>query len=330
MHEARAVSEHDRTAQHQGCGELPVLQAVDAPCPLAVGTAPCVHEAVGLGAVDVLLVAVDAAVAAGGLAPEQLTPRRVDAAHGRLERAGAQHAVELVHMADEVDQAFDVVGAARCGDGGLPAQAAVVGVEARQAAGQPDHQRVARRHQHTGLAQHQRLAGTRLVPQPATGRAVVGGDRTVGRQHEHPATRDQRRRESLGGELAAPQLLARRQRDDFVAGGDDGRQRAVAAHAGRQRRACAGAPQLAAGPRIQSRHTAVAARKGDGGAVHVGHQGKADGADLGGPGLPNPDHRDVGTELLRLGLLAAEPAADGRADAREHRATGQRCYQNNS
>ena len=233
--------------------------------------------------------------------PQQRAARGVDAADARVVGACAERVADAAHAAGQVDQALHVVGTARRGDGRFPARGAVGRVDADQASADASHQRVADGDQHAGALQHQVLGGTGLRPQAPAALTVPGAGGAVRGLHEDAAAGDQRCGERLGRKPLAPQHLAALQRDEFVGGGDDRHQRAVAAHAGCQRRAHGGAPGLLAGAGVDHDHGAVAASHRHRVATHVGAERELDLRDADAPGLPHAESRLVGRQLGRLG-----------------------------
>eukprot|EP01136_Pigoraptor_vietnamica_P009200 Opistho-1_new@45452 len=320
VNQARAVTDRHRTAHGQRRGQAAVLQAFVGPGTFAIAAAPGQHMAIGLCAKQVAGVAADAFKTIRGLGPQHTAAFGVDTAHAGLESACADHVVQAGDTAHQVHQALYVVDAAGGGQRGFPPHRTAVGVEPGQPARQANHQGVAHRQYHTGLAQHQGLARTLLLPQLAAGLAIEGIHRTVGGQHKHTATGHQWRGEHLGLQLLAPELPAAFQHHHVVRLGHHGREFAVAADAGGQRGTHAGAPALGAGGGVQHRHAAVAA--GHGHAVAIDHrlQWATDGADACGPGLCHRHAGRIGTQRGWLRFLAAKQAATtGQTECNHYR-----------
>lgn len=301
MQPAFFVAHDDRAAQRQRRGQAPPEQLFGAPDALASGGFPGHQLAVGLRAEQALLVAAHACIALGGLVPQQLAAGCVHAAHGGLKGAGANDAALPAHGADQIDEFFHIVHAARSGQRHFPAGSARVRVHARQAARQARHQRVVHGQQHARLAQHQRLGLAVGVPQARARAAIQRRERAVSAQHEHAPARHQRRGVALRAQLVFPEHAALGQRYHLVAAGDHGAGVAVAAHAGGERVACVRAPQALAVGGVKLGHRAVIGGQHHAIAQHLRLQGEIDrAAELGRPCLADVNHGINGLQLGRF------------------------------
>ena len=216
---ALKVAEHHGLASRQGRAEVAVKQALIGPGQFTSSGLPGAEPVGAIGAEDEIGI-----TAHGLLATDDTTPAQVgavdasdiDTTHRGLEGACTERVAHPQQRAHQVVQALDLVGAARRGDGHLPAHAAVGRVETQQLGADAGHQRVLVSRQHARLGQRQGLAGALLGPEAAAVDRVEGMHHPINAEHEHPLAGDQRRGGGARGQARCPFLDALLQHHELV------------------------------------------------------------------------------------------------------------------
>ena len=165
MHPTLLVTHHQRLGPGQRQAQITKTQGFLRPKWRARSALPSQYLAVGLDAPQGLGITIEALVPLSGSAPSHAAIGTIDTSHGSLECTHTHRVAHATGSGHQIDQAFDLVGASGTAHQCFPANTARCGVQRCQTPAPTHQQLVTKRHQQTGLAQHQGVTWALLRPE---------------------------------------------------------------------------------------------------------------------------------------------------------------------